>query len=64
MSVAAPDFQDEVKNKNNEVTGTVIAIYVKDEITYLDVRDNDHIYYETPASNWETVVTCAELEGE
>jgi len=60
MSMVTPDFQDEVKNKNNEATGTVIAIYVKNGITYLDVRDNDHIYYETPASNWETTIVCDE----
>jgi len=60
MSMATPDYQDEVKHKTNGITGMVIAIYKKNGITYLDVRDNDRIYYETPITNWQTVAVCDE----
>jgi archaeosine-15-forming tRNA-guanine transglycosylase len=59
-TVLIPDFQDEVKHKLNDTTGVVIAIYEKDGKTYLDVRADDRIYYETPRENW--VVTAKNEE--
>lgn len=55
MSVVLPGYQDEVKNINNEFSGIVVAVYVKDGIKYFDVRVDDRIYYETRASNWTLV---------
>jgi hypothetical protein len=60
MSTTAPDYQDEVRHILQGIIGTVIAIYDIDEITYLDVRVDERIYYETPASNWEVVAVCDE----
>jgi len=60
MSVPLPDYQDEVKNINNETTGVVIAVYIKNGVKYFDVRTDEHIYYETPASNWTVVLKVNE----
>ena len=58
-------FQDEVKHIVAGVMGTVIAIYTKEDATYIDVRsaDEDRIYYKSPAENWEVVRTQLEIEG-
>lgn len=58
-------FQDEVKHIVAGVMGTVIAIYTKEDATYVDVRsaDEDRIYYNSPAENWEVVRTQLEIEG-
>jgi hypothetical protein len=54
---------DEVKCKLNDTAGVVIANYVINNVTYLDVRDTaEHIHYKTPASNWEVVRTREEIE--
>lgn len=60
MSTEAPDYQDEVAHKTTGISGVVIAIYEKDGVSYLDVRADDHVYYETPAENWETKIPCDE----
>ena len=53
-----PNYQDDVKNLNNEYVGRVIAKYTIDGAVYLDVRgDDNQIYYKTPATNWETLTT-------
>lgn len=53
-----PGYQDYVKNKHNDMTGIVIAKYVVNRETYLDVRGfDDRIYYGTRAKNWTTVST-------
>ena len=58
-------FQDEVKHMVAGVMGTVIAIYTKEDATYIDVRsaEEDRIYYKSPAENWEVVRTQEEIEG-
>lgn len=59
MKNQEPDLYDEVKHKKNEITGTVIAIFpmlssrTRTRKMYLDVRSDNRIYYQTPASNWE-----------
>lgn len=59
-----PNYQDEVKNLKNEVSGIVIAAYAIDGINYLDVRgSDDKIYYKTLSSNWTTVSTEEERIG-
>ena len=56
-----PEYQDQVKHINGEVTGTVIADYVIRQVRYFDVRtDEDRIIYTTPASNWETTIAVDE----
>lgn len=59
----SPALRDEVANVKNEMTGTVIACY-KDpntNVQYLDVRGvNEHVYYGTPAANWNVVAACDE----
>jgi hypothetical protein len=53
-----PELRDEVKNKNNDAAGVVIAKYPSEipGVTLLDVRDfNDKIYYATSVTNWEVV---------
>lgn len=55
MPVVLPDYQDEVKHIENETTGVVIAVYVKNGIKYFDVRVDNRIYYETPAANWKLI---------
>ena len=64
MSIALPDYQDEVQNINNEYSGVVIAVYVIDGIKYFDVRDSDegHVHYATLAKNWRLVCTAEDLE--
>ena len=58
MDERIPEYQDTVKNKNNEATGIVIAKYRLDGETYLDVRSfEDKIYYKTPIDNWSAVST-------
>ena len=65
MATAIPAFQDEVKHITAGVTGTVIAVYIKDNVTRFDVRASDEecIYYDTLAANWEVVRTQEEIEG-
>lgn len=59
-----PELMDEVKNKINDVVGTVIAKYPYEGSQHLDVRtSNDKICYCTPASNWKVIKLCDELEG-
>jgi hypothetical protein len=53
MSILTPDYQDEVQHITNEAAGTVIAIYVIDDVTYLDVTTDSRVYYKTPAANWK-----------
>lgn len=51
-----PELRDEVKHKNNDMTGVVISKYPIGEAIMLDVRGyNDKIYYGTPAKLWEVV---------
>ena len=54
------DYQDEVKHTLNDVVGTVIAMYEINGISYLDVRVDEGIYYQTLAANWETTVAVNE----
>ena len=58
-------FQDEVKHVVAGVMGMVIAIYEKEEKTYIDVRsaEEDRIFYKSPVENWEVVRTQLEIEG-
>lgn len=58
-------FRDEVKHIVAGVMGTVIAIYDKEDATYIDVRsaEEDRVYYKSPAENWEVVRTQLEIEG-
>lgn len=61
--VSEPNFQDVVRHKTADVSGTVIARYpnIWDGEIYLDVREGtDKIYWETPAKNWETVIAYKE----
>ena len=61
-----PGYQDEVKHKTDDITGTVIAKYADsiDGQVYIDVRgDDERIYYNSPVENWTTVRTREELEG-
>lgn len=59
--MSEPNFQDIVKHKTADVGGTVIAKYIMDGVQYLDVREGDsHIYWTTPAKNWETVIPYKE----
>lgn len=55
MSVILPGYRDEVKNINNEFSGTVIAVYEQNGVKYFDVRVDDRIYYGTLAANWTLV---------
>ena len=58
-----PNYQDEVKHINGDITGTVIAKYVLGLTTYLDVRiSEESVKYRTPAENWEVVRAAEELE--
>lgn len=59
--MSEPKYQDVVKHKSAGVSGTVIAKYPGSDDNnkirqYLDVRSNGHVYWETPAENWETVI--------
>lgn len=53
------DYMDVVRNKYNGVLGKVIAIYMDMEEripkTFLDVRTDRRVHYNTPAYNWELV---------
>ena len=50
------EYYDHVKHKNNDMTGVVIAIYQRDDVTVFDVKgDDEKIYYKTPAANWTFV---------
>ncbi len=40
-----PNYQDDVKNLNNEYTGRVIAKYEVEGVVYLDVRCSHRVYY-------------------
>ena len=56
MTNLEPNFQDEVKHKNNDAFGTVIAKYPIDNKQYIDVRlCYNRIYYKSPAENWLVV---------
>lgn len=60
-----PEYQDEVKHKQQDAIGVVIAKYpkfLKDGARwFLDIRLSDNsILYVTPAENWETVHTAEE----
>lgn len=56
-----PEYQDEVKCKNNDNAGTVIAKYMHNGEQHLDVRLSDeHVCYLTKAKNWSVVRTEAE----
>ena len=51
-----PEYQDEVKCKNNDNTGVVIAKYMHAGESYLDVRLSDeHVCYLTKTKNWAVV---------
>jgi len=65
MASTIPAFQDEVKHITAGVTGTVIAIFIKNGVTQFDVRASDEgcIYYNTLATNWEVIRTQEEIEG-
>ncbi len=65
MAKKLPCFQDEVKHETAGVMGTVIAVYIKNDLPYLDVRsaEYDRIFYKTPAENWTVVRTQEEIEG-
>jgi hypothetical protein len=52
-----PNYQDDVKNLNNEYAGRVIAKYEIDGVVYFDVRCDDRIFYKTLATSWATVTT-------
>lgn len=63
------ELYDEVKHKRTGTIGTVISIYSEPKIPegkksknktrstlYLDIKlDNEHIYWRTPAENWEVI---------
>jgi hypothetical protein len=63
-----PQMGDEVKNKHNEYTGTVIAKYKKNiQPTQmqqrLDVRiSDDHVCYNTAAYYWEVTRAVEDIE--
>lgn len=60
-----PKFQDIVKHKTADASGTVIAKYCIGDVQYLDVREGDtKIYWKTPAKNWETVIPYKEGKNE
>lgn len=58
-----PNFQDQVRHKTADATGTVISKYPVDRACplgkqLLDVRvSQSSVLYGTPAENWETVRT-------
>ena len=63
------NFQDEVKHKTSEMTGTVIAKYPNPLSSatefLLDIRGFDgKIYYGSPAEYWEVIHTAYELGQE
>lgn len=57
---------DEVKNINgNDIVGRVLSKYTIPGIigiTYIDVRTEDRIYYQTPITKWQTVIAVEDLE--
>ena len=58
-----PECYDEVKCKNNENCGTVIAKYEYNGEQHLDVRLNDeHVCYLTKAKNWAVTRLAADVE--
>ena len=58
-----PECYDEVKCKNNENGGTVIAKYEYKGEQHLDVRLNDeHVCYLTKAKNWAVTRLAADVE--
>lgn len=60
-----PAYQDEVKHKNGEAVGTVIAVFKTDKSNMLDVRLSDErILYSTPAENWMVTRTREQIEGD
>lgn len=53
MGTETPKYQDEVRHKLNDTTGTVIAKYFYGKAAYIDVRRTDgKIQYNTKAENW------------
>jgi hypothetical protein len=60
MSELVVDFMDEVKSKLNDTSGVVNAIYTIGGITYVDVKTDKRIYYQSPVTNWEVVKKCDE----
>lgn len=64
MTEKEPEYQDRVKCKNNEYSGIVIAKYMFEGISYLDIRiDDDTICYQTKTKNWKTLETEVESYG-
>ena len=56
MNTTEPKFQDYVRSRLNETTGTIIAVYPLEGKTHFDIRlDDDSVWYGSPAENWETV---------
>lgn len=58
-----PALMDEVANKHNDMSGTVIAKYIDDFTgeTRIDVRGvNNRVYYNSPIVNWSVVKECDE----
>jgi hypothetical protein len=56
-----PELQDEVKHRNNDMSGIVIAKYLMNNKQHLDVRRADEkIQYGSPVENWEVVRECNE----
>ncbi len=59
---AVPECNDEVQNVKNEYSGIVIAKWVEEGKTLLDIRGYDnHIYYKSPIENWKVTHTEEEL---
>jgi hypothetical protein len=54
------EYMDEVRNTVSDVVGIVNAIYTIENVTYIDVKDNEKIHYKSPVSNWEIVAKCDE----
>lgn len=53
-----PECWDEVKHKTNDMSGIVIAKFMMNGRSYLDVRCFDgRVRYNTPASNWLVINT-------
>jgi len=64
----APRMGDRVKNKHNEYTGMVIAVFTQNiqptqMQARLDVRiDDEHVCYDTAAYYWEVVEAVEDIE--
>jgi hypothetical protein len=56
----AIEFRDEVYNKVSGVQGVVDAVYIINDITYIDVISGTEIHYESPIENWVLIKKCDE----